>query len=102
MTYKLKVSGSFALSLKNACDYIEQVLYQEQAAKYLAKTINEKALTLSDFPYAYPLCEGKLGKAGFRRFLVGNFMVIYEINEKSGIVTLHKCVYARSDYLNKL
>ncbi len=100
--YEVKLSSKFVSSLQNACDYIEQVLYQEQAARYLVKSINEKSATLSDFPYSYPLCEGKLGNAGYRKFLVGNFFVIYEINEKTKVITLLNCVYARSDYLNKL
>ena len=36
----------------------------------------------------------------YRRLVVGNYSVLYEINEKAKQIVIYRVVYAKSDYLN--
>lgn len=102
MKYNVILADQFTASFRNSCDYITQVLYQEQAAARLVKKVEEAITGLSEFPLSCPLCEDKLGQRGYRKCVIGNYLIIYEVNELTKTIIVTNFVFAQSDYLNKL
>ncbi len=102
MKYTLSYTETFENELNEAFVYISEKLYNITAAERLIKNTLASLSKLKEFPFSCPVCDGKLGKVGYRKLLVGNYIVLYYVNESSKTITAANFVFAQSDYLNKL
>ena len=56
-------------------------------------------MNLKNMPYMYPECNEPLKSLGYRKIIVKNYIMIYEVNEKKNNVNLLRLFYAKSDYV---
>ncbi len=81
-------------------EYISKNLKAEKSAKRIMKEIKDKILTLANFPEKYTKIErtSKIKKE-FRRMLIGNFVVLYTIEQKYKKIYISHMYYSRRNYL---
>lgn len=80
--YKVVISPSANTDLFNALKYIAYELENPQAATSLADVVEKCYADLEGFPAAHELCRDPvLARMGYRRYAVGNYLVIFRIAE---------------------
>ena len=80
--YKVVISPSANADLFNALKYITYELENPQAATSLADGVEKCYDELEEFPAAHELCRDPvLSRAGYRRYVVDNYLVIFRIVE---------------------
>lgn len=97
--YKLIFAPEFVKDLDNTYEYISHVLSAEKAAKELIKEIDDSIMNLKDMPYMYPKCSEPLKSLGYRKIIVKNYILIYEVDDAKKNVNLLRIFYGRSDYM---
>ncbi|MCD7804416.1 MAG: type II toxin-antitoxin system RelE/ParE family toxin [Oscillospiraceae bacterium] len=82
-------------------DYISKKLYARQPARRIVKRIREQIKSLNMFPERHPLApEKRLAEIGLRKVSVENFVIYYEVNEKSLTVTIARIMFGGRDAEN--
>jgi len=80
--YKVIISPAANTDLFNALKYIKYELGNPQAATNLADGVEKCYADLEEFPAAHELCrDPMLACMGYRRYAVGNYLVIFRIVE---------------------
>ena len=97
--YKLIFAPKFSKDLDNTFEYISNILKANNASKDLMKEIDDSIMNLKNMPYVYPECNEPLKSLGYRKIIVKNYIMIYEVNEKKNNVNLLRLFYAKSDYV---
>ena len=83
--YKVVISPSANADLFNALRYIAYELENPQAATSLANGVERCYADLEEFPAAHEPCRDPvLARIGYRRYAVGNYLVIFRIVEEIG------------------
>ena len=101
--YKVIVTHECETSLHQSCAYIKNVLYAEVAANKLLDKFEELIELLETNPFTYQkVVRYEILEIEYRRAVINNYVVIYEIDEESKEVYLHKFFYGGSDYINKI
>jgi len=101
--YKVIISPSASADLFNALKHIAYELENPQAAAKLADGVEKCYADLEDLPAAHELCRDPvLRKIGYRRYPVGNYLVIFRIVEESNEVRVVHIFHATQDYLSTL
>ena len=101
--YKVAISPSANADLFNALKYIAYELANPQAAAKLADGIEKCYADLEEFPAAHELCRDPvLGRMGYRRYPVGNYIVIFRIVEDAHEVRVVHIFHASQNYLEIL
>ena len=78
--YKAVIPPSANADLFNALKYIAYELENPQAATSLADGVEKCYADLEAFPAAHELCRDPvLARIGYRRYSVGNYIVIFRI-----------------------
>ncbi len=81
--YKVVISPSANADLFNALRYIAYELENPQAATSLADGVESCYADLGEFPLAHELCRDlALARMGYRRYAVGNYIVIFRVVEE--------------------
>ena len=81
--YRVVISPSANADLFDALEYIAHELENPQAATKLADGIERCYADLERFPAAHELCRDPgLARIGYRRYAVGNYLVIFRIAEE--------------------
>jgi len=101
--YDVIVTKECEISLHQSCAYIKNVLYAEMAADRLLDRFEELIETLETSPFTYQKVERyEILDKEYRRAVIKNYIVIYEVDEENKEVYLHKFFYGGSDYINKI
>lgn len=101
--YKVVISPSANADLFNALKYIAYELENPQAAAKLADGVDKCYADLEELPAAHELCRDPvLRRLGYRRYSVGNYLVIFRIIEESHEVRVVHVFHATQDYLSAL
>lgn len=101
--YKVVISPSANADLFNALKYITYDLENPQAATKLADGVEACYAALSEFPVSYELCRDQvLARMGYRRYPVGNYLVIFRIVEDLNEVRVVHIFHATQNYLSTL
>ena len=101
--YRVVISPSANADLFNALSYITYELANPQAAAKLADGIERCYADLEEFPAAHELCrDSVLARMGYRRYPVGNYLVIFRIVEESQEVRVLHIFHALQNYLETL
>lgn len=79
--------------------YVSEKLGNPGSAERLAVSLIEAAEALAAFPYANPVYFPirPLGHE-YRKLLVGNYLLLYCVDEAEKTVTIYRAVYARRSY----
>ena len=101
--YRVVISPSANADLFNALKYIAYELENQQAAEALADGILKAYADLEEFPAAHELCRDLvLRRMGYRRYQVGNYLVIFRIVEDAREVRVVHIFHALQNYLDTL
>lgn len=101
--YRVVISPSANADLFNALRYIACELEAPQAAAKLADAIEKCYADLEEFPAAHELCRDPvLGRMGYRRYPVGNYLVIFRVMEDVREVWIVHIFHASQNYLGIL
>lgn len=97
--YKLVFAPEFARDLDSTFEYISHVLCADKAANELMKEIDDSIMNLKNMPYMYPECNEPLKSLGYRKIVVKNYILIYEVDDEKKNINLLRIFYGRSDYM---
>ena len=101
--YKVIISPSANADLFNALKYIAYRLENPQAAAKLADGVDKCYADLEAFPSAHEFCrDAALRRMGYRRYPVGNYLVIFRVVEESHEVRVVHIFHATQNYLSTL
>ena len=101
--YKVVISPSANADLFYALKYIAYELENPSAAEKLADGVEKCYADLEEMPAAHELCRDPvLRRLGYRRYPVGNYIVIFRVVEKNQEVRLVHFFHATQDYLSTL
>ena len=101
--YKVVISPSANADLFNALKYIAYELENPSAAEKLADGVDRCYADLEEMPAAHELCRDPvLRRLGYRRYPIGNYIVIFRIVEKTKEVRVVHFFHATQDYLSTL
>ena len=79
--------------------YVSRELCNPLAAATLADEMMSAAERLTGFPYANAIHQTlRPLKNEYRKLIVGNYILLYWIDEKGKQVTIARVIYARRDY----
>ena len=99
MAYKVKITESADRDLDEILTYIAESLANPKAATDFADTLNERYATLEHHPLMFELSRNKrLANMGYRRFVVGSYVVLYLVDDVRQEVTIARIFYGRRDY----
>jgi len=98
MAFRVEYSKSFEVEL--SC-ILERMAYEYdnfQAAERFNQNVYQKANILARNPHLYPLClDERLFVKGYRYVMVGNYIMIYNIDEEKTLVKVKNILYGRRD-----
>lgn len=97
--YSVKLMGRARRDLDGIYAYIAKTLLEPATAISLVEQIEEQILSLNTIPYRCPERKrGAYANRGYRELLVGNYTVIYRIDETERQVIVVTVCYSRSDF----
>jgi len=103
MNYKTCFAAPALADMDGIMHYITFVLKNPTAAGDFYNTCLEKLNILCKSPRIYPLSRiKKLADKGYRRFEIGNYIVLYKIDEEGRTVYIMRIFYQKQDYKNLL
>ncbi len=99
MSYRIHITKTAEQDLNEAMNYIEQVLFNPQAADDLLNEAEARIMNLADFPEKYPVVDDPVLNAwGIRFVTVKNYLAFYVIDETARTVHIVRFLYARRDW----
>ena len=97
--YSVKLMGRARRDLDGIYAYIAKTLLEPGTAISLVEQIEEQILSLNTMLYRCPERKrGAYANRGYRELLVGNYTVIYRIDETERQVIVVTVRYSRSDF----
>lgn len=101
MMYEITVTHLANEDLDSIVAYIAKTLANPIAATSLLDDISKCYDALSRTPLMYELCRNSRLKAlHYRKAIIGNYVMVYKVDEKSKIVYILRFFYGPSDYEN--
>ena len=103
MAYKILVTDEFDADLDDILRYIAVSLSNPGAAAGLADELEKNYGLLEEHPYLFEEARDPLlRQRGYRKFIVGNYVVLYLVDDehKAGIIA--RLFYGKRDYPNYL
>lgn len=98
--YSVIISPSANLDLFNILRYMAEELCNSQAASNLADGIEKCYSDLAAFPLAYGFCDDPLlRQLGYRKYLVGNYLVLFRVVEGVNEVRVVHIFHETQDYI---
>ena len=99
MEYRVEVSESADRDLDAILTYIADELASPKAASDFADEVDAKYEMLETYPFMFELSRNeRLAKIGYRRFVIGNYIALYLVDEGKRIVTISRIFYGKQDY----
>ena len=101
--YKLVYLPHALEDLVEIATYIAKKLNNPIAAENITSQLVEKAESLKEFPYVYPVHNPirKLNKE-YRKLRVKNWIMFYYVNEGEKTITIARAIYGKCNFENIL
>ena len=97
--YKVSLTNRALRNLDDIYVYIAQTLLVPETALGLVDNIEKEILSLEEMPYRFPERKtGAYANRGYRQLFVGNYTVIYRIDEKRRQVIVITIRYSPSQF----
>ncbi len=97
--YKVSLTSRALRDLDDIYVYIAQTLLVPETALGLVDKIEKEILSLEEMPYRFPERKtGAYANKGYRQLFVGNYTVIYRIDEKRRQVIVITIRYSPSQF----
>ena len=101
--YNIELSPTARNDFKKITQYIRDDLYNPEASGKFEENAGKKIKNLYTFPRMYTIHESvKPLKHEYRRFMIGNYIVFYTIDEKNNKISVVRVLYYRRDSVNIL
>lgn len=98
--YKLNISELAHQDLDKIVSYIVVQLANPSAASDLLDEVDKCYGYLKSNPMMYAKCQDRrLGKEGYRKVSIKNYVLVYKINETSKTVNILRFFYGAQDYV---
>jgi len=99
MAYRVIISASAERDIDEIIAYVAKKLANPKAAADFADALEERYTELEAHPLMFELSRNeRLAQAGYRRFVTGNYVALYTINEDVQEVIIVRIFYGRRDY----
>ena len=97
--YNVSLTSRALRDLDDIYVYIAQTLLVPETAIALVEKIEKEILSLEEMPYRFPERKtGAYANKGYRQLFVGNYTVIYRIDEKRRQVIVITIRYSPSQF----
>ncbi len=97
--FNLKFTKLAQTDLDKTYYYISSTLISPRAAGRLMDSIEQSILRLLEFPLSCPCVEIEPFKTkGYRKLIVGNYIVFYKVDNKKRDVIIMRIVYGARNY----
>jgi plasmid stabilization system protein ParE len=99
MAQEVIVTESAERDLDEILGYIAQNLANPKAAADFADALERKYTELEHHPFLFELSRNeRLAKKKYRRFVVGNYIALYLVDENNCKVTIARIFYGAREY----
>ena len=85
--------------LEEIYEYISEHLLEILAANRLMEKIEQKILRLEQNPYSCVEVHIKPHNEVYRKLVIDNYIVLYEVDENYKQVVVYRIIYGKTDYL---
>ena len=99
-TYEIVLTDIAKEELEYVYEYISENLYANQAANNLMDKIERSILMLEKNPFACTEVCIKPHNEIYRKLVVDNYIVLYQVEETYKQVVIYRVIYGRRDYIN--
>lgn len=97
--YNVFLTSRALRDLDDIYDYISQTLLVPETALTLVDKIEKEILSLEEMPYRFPVRKtGVYANKGYRQLFVGNYTVIYRVDEKHQQIIIVTIRYSPSQF----
>ncbi len=97
--YNIKFAPIASEDLDHIYAYISQQTFTDQVAKELLKKMEFHIMRLRDFPLSGNSVEDAfLRSKGYRKLIVGNYIIFYLVNESEKQVVIMRVLYGAQNY----
>ena len=98
MAYRYKLTPLAMADVDEALDYIDRRLANPAAAKKLYLSLLKEVESVCSGPFSYPNCSCYLIEDNsIRHAVVGNYVLIFSVDEKDRLVKFLRFLYGRRD-----
>jgi len=98
--YNLLVTELAHQDLDNIVSYIAVQLANPKAAEDFLDEVTTCYGFLKNNPMMYERCQDRrLGKEGYRKAVIKNYVLVYKINEASQTISIMRFFYCTQDYM---
>jgi plasmid stabilization system protein ParE len=103
MGYRVEVSEEAERNIDGILTYMTKKLFSPSAASHFLDDVQKSYTALAENPYLYSLCVGKsLEVYQYRRVVIRNYLMFYQIDEDSQTVLVVAVVYGGRNYASLL
>ena len=97
--YELEVALRAKSDLQGTYEYIATTLEAPLAALAFLDDVDTCYVRLKENPYLYEQCrEPRLRREGYRRAVIGNYILVYRPLDETKIVEVHRIFYGQQNY----
>lgn len=98
-TYEIVLTEIAKEDLEFIYDYIYETLHANKAANSLMNKIEKRILMLENNPCAGIEVCIKPHNEMYRKLVIDNYIVLYQVEESCKQVVIYKVVYSKTDYI---
>ena len=99
MEYRVDVSDAADRDVDEILAYIAGKLANPTAASRFADELDKKYEELESHPYIFELSRNEyLAELGYHRFIVGNYVALYRVEEEKHLVVIVRIFYGKREY----
>jgi len=99
MAYKLSVADRAEQDSDSIADYIAADLQAPKAALDFLDEVDACHDRLRENPFLYEMCrDPRLKKEGYRRAVIGNYVMLYKVFEHKAEVIVYRVFYGQQNY----
>ena len=97
--YEIVVTDIAKEELEKIYDYIFNNLYNKLAADTLMNKIEQSIFSLEENPYKCVKIHIKQSNYMYRKLVVNNYIILYDIDEKYRQIIVYRAIYGKRNYL---
>ena len=102
MGYEVVRTHSFEHDMFDAIDYLATILKNRQAAQLLVDQVDNAVSILESTPFVRAVSpKPMLKQYDMREYFIGNYTIIYTVNEHTTVVKLHRLFHQLQQYDSK-
>ena len=97
--YEIVLTDMAKEELEDIYEYIYKNLYADKAANRLMDKIEKQIMLLETNPYSFVEVYIKPHNELYRKLVVDNYIILYQVEEKYKQVIIYRALYGKRDYI---